>query len=373
MKKINIDCGHGSQTAGKRTPPFPAACYGTFFQPKAGEQIHEHAYSAAIASLLEKELLGCGFCVHKTAWDDNNGMNDTDVSLTERKRQVKAAGCDASVSIHLNASNSKNIWDSATGISTFYHINPGSRRDSLLLAEDILEEASKAVSAKKRGAYARDLSLCNASDMNVTAAVLIECGFMTNLNDARNLCNTDYLQSIASGIAKGLCRYFQVPYYSQEDSHASSHGTDGTSSGQTAVTESPASYSAVVSSLDGFLNLRTAPNTSGSILYEIPSGTVLSVSRTCSNGWVYVSCHTDSAVLHGYVNAFYLKPLSYAAVSTNGARLMLRAKPGITAAILDRMPNQERVLILKENVKSGWHQVQYHGKTGYASSKYLKI
>ena len=59
---INIDTGHGTNTAGKRTPPFPYdAKVNDKITIKKGEQFREHIANVGVAFLLEQELKRCGF------------------------------------------------------------------------------------------------------------------------------------------------------------------------------------------------------------------------------------------------------------------------------------------------------------------------
>ena len=61
---INVDAGHGSNTAGKRTPPLPSAIdidKDGKVDIKKGEQYREHYANVGVASLLVEELQRCGF------------------------------------------------------------------------------------------------------------------------------------------------------------------------------------------------------------------------------------------------------------------------------------------------------------------------
>ena len=85
--KVAIDAGHGSNTAGKRTP----------------DGFREHWINVACASFCEQALRRCGIDVLRVAWDDNNAKDDEDVALSTRQKLIKANKCDASVSFHANA------------------------------------------------------------------------------------------------------------------------------------------------------------------------------------------------------------------------------------------------------------------------------
>jgi len=53
--------------------------------------------------------------------------------------------------------------------------------------------------------------------MNTKASILIECAFMTNLNEAINMMgDEDYWEETAVEIAKGICDYTGVAYIEKE-------------------------------------------------------------------------------------------------------------------------------------------------------------
>ena len=80
--KINVDAGHGANTAGKRTPPIPETIkVNDKITIKKGEQFREHIASVGVAYYLEKELLRCGFDTMRTGWDDDNPYDDEDTGL----------------------------------------------------------------------------------------------------------------------------------------------------------------------------------------------------------------------------------------------------------------------------------------------------
>ena len=95
--KIAIDAGHGSNTAGKRTPPMPYAIDingDRKIDIKKGEQYREHYANVGVAYYLEQELKKCGFSTVRTGWNDKNASNDKDTPLTERQATIKKAKCD---------------------------------------------------------------------------------------------------------------------------------------------------------------------------------------------------------------------------------------------------------------------------------------
>lgn len=129
--KIFIDNGHGSDTAGKRSPD------GRFLEYKFNRKIAAHVVSDLLDRGYDAELLVPEL---------------EDISLTERCRRVNAV-CDAIgtnnvllISIHVNAAGSDGQWHNATGWSAY--TTPGITRSDLL-AFDLYEAAKKHLANQK--------------------------------------------------------------------------------------------------------------------------------------------------------------------------------------------------------------------------------
>ncbi len=60
-------------------------------------------------------------------------------------------------------------------------------------------------------------------------------------------------------------------------------------------------------------------------------------------------------------------------VNTATDPLVLRSSPSTSGAVLATMPKGAMVQILNPAASPGWAQVSYQGKTGYASSQYIKM
>jgi len=50
-----------------------------------------------------------------------------------------------------------------------------------------------------------------------TPTVIVECGFLSNYEEAQQLCQDDYQQQLATGITAGVCAYLKtVPDFKSE-------------------------------------------------------------------------------------------------------------------------------------------------------------
>ncbi|MCG7336228.1 N-acetylmuramoyl-L-alanine amidase [Sporosarcina sp. ACRSM] len=172
MTKIMIDAGHGPETAGKRSPD---------------GALREFNFNRAVAELVKKELAAEGIVV-SYAHDDQK-----DVPLSERTQKANKLNVDAFVSIHANAYGSG--WNSANGIETY--IYPTASKGSQLLAELAQRSLITACNRVDRGVKKGNFAVLRDTKM---PAILIECGFMTNREEAVLLLQQTYRKQCAKAI-----------------------------------------------------------------------------------------------------------------------------------------------------------------------------
>ena len=190
--KVAIDAGHGSNTAGKRTP----------------DGYREHWINVASASFCEAALKRCGIDTLRVSWDDTNAKDDEDVALSTRQKLIKLNECQVSVSFHANAYGSG--WNDAHGVETL--ISNKAPGDSLALAKLVQGYLIQGTPQKNRGAKTQSLAMCNCSVMGTRASILVEIGFMTNKTEA-DLMKTDrFCKEQAEEVAHGICDYLGVKY-----------------------------------------------------------------------------------------------------------------------------------------------------------------
>ncbi len=196
MYKIAIDAGHGSNTAGKRTP----------------DGYREHWINVKCADYFHKALKRCGFEAIKTGWNDTDSTDDTDVALSARQKLIKNAQCDISVSWHANAFGDGRTYNDSQGIETLIHNNPSYVKDSGALAVKVQNRLVKGTRQKNRGVKAQSLAMCNCTAMGTNASILIEIGFMTNEYEAKLMQTDAFCMECAEEAAQGVCEYLGTPY-----------------------------------------------------------------------------------------------------------------------------------------------------------------
>lgn len=200
-RRVTLDPGHGGGD--------PGAVNGV---------LQEKDLALAIARRTRARLEAYGFEVRMT--------RDRDAFLTLEERAALAAAweSDLLLSIHINASNERG----ATGVETYILSragegstndrtprftsrtpHPGNRHDSAnaVLGWQIQRQIVQATGAEDRGLrFARFIVLRDAP----CPAALVECGYLSHREEARNLGGAPYQERVAEGIARGAGQYLNA-------------------------------------------------------------------------------------------------------------------------------------------------------------------
>ena len=185
--KIAVDNGHGINTPGKRTPMMAD-----------GRVIREWEFNYPTAQKLGEVLKRCGL--------DVIFVSDTqeDTALSLRTQRANNAKADLFVSIHYNAF--QGVWGTHGGVDTFHH---PSSTEGRKLATFVQKELVPATGLRDRGVKAYNFFVCRETNM---PAILCECGFMDNLEEAKLMLNENHQWKVAEAIGKGVCNYLGVKY-----------------------------------------------------------------------------------------------------------------------------------------------------------------
>ena len=176
---VYIDAGHGGEDKG------------TIAQDKT---TFEKDITLKIATLIAKKL---------SKQDDVEAVlsrtTDVKVSLAERARDANKKNVDLFVSIHLNGQTGGN---DAVGLETYYTKLRDDGSDKL--AQSIQETVTSYVEVRDRGVKTAKFQVLQESKM---PGVLIECGFLSNKEEAKKLRSAAYQEKLAEGIAQGIFTY----------------------------------------------------------------------------------------------------------------------------------------------------------------------
>lgn len=185
--------GHGMQTAGKRTPIFPA---GSGLKSETGNFMHENEFNRAVVDYLAVELKRCGIKTLKVA------PTDADTSLTTRVNLANKEKVDLYLSVHANAHLS--AWGKANGVETLSH--PKNKTLALVFQNHLMKGTKQVNRGWKDGAWLGVVSMTNMP------AILVEAGFMDNLTEAKLLLNDAYRRECARELAEATCESFGKKY-----------------------------------------------------------------------------------------------------------------------------------------------------------------
>lgn len=168
--KICVDPGHGGDQ--------PGAVYGGRTEKDAALQI---------ARKLARNLRTLGYDAVMTRDDD------TSVSLRKRCDISNAAGADAFISVHLNASHSPEAHGSETWQ---WH------KSESPLARNIQLGLVASTGARDRGV--KSTTAYYVLRHTHAVAAVVECGFISNDAERERLFDDCYQEKIAAGITKGV-------------------------------------------------------------------------------------------------------------------------------------------------------------------------
>lgn len=147
--------------------------------------------------------------LNKTIFDDKMDVyltryKDTLISLSDRSRLAKALKADVFVSLHCNASQ-----NFSKGVEVYVHNNENpNSKPSILLGVSILNESIQKLGFKKRGVKFADFQVLRKTTF--CPAVLVELGFITNIDEADYFLKTKNTKAIALAILLGIINHLNI-------------------------------------------------------------------------------------------------------------------------------------------------------------------
>ncbi|MCH5155904.1 MAG: N-acetylmuramoyl-L-alanine amidase [Clostridiales bacterium] len=146
--------------------------------------------------MLEIALVRCGFDIS----DRSTPITDTQEMIFQANR----SGADCIIVLSCDAFGSRKSFNDVKGGTVKYSIGRHGAR-SRELAEDVCAKIGGAVDCKT--------TMCN-HEWNGAAcpAIVVEMGYLTNFDEAKLMCDPDYIHNIAEYATMGICEYFGMPY-----------------------------------------------------------------------------------------------------------------------------------------------------------------
>ncbi|MEI6536599.1 MAG: N-acetylmuramoyl-L-alanine amidase [Verrucomicrobiaceae bacterium] len=196
---VVIDAGHGGQDSGT-----------------SGHGVEEKYSTLDIAKRVESRLKRLGISTHMTR------DSDTYIELEDRSAMTAKLKAAAFISIHLNASTAAEV----AGLETYFcsqrasgeaastharltHKSSATVQDqrSELLASMIQRRVCSTTGAADRGTRDSRLYVVLHSSC---PAVLVECGYLTNVDESRLLKHDAYKEKLAMAVADSVRQYLLV-------------------------------------------------------------------------------------------------------------------------------------------------------------------
>lgn len=147
-------------------------------------------------------------------------------------------------------------------------------------------------------------------------------------------------------------------------------------------TTDPDSNTGIVINAPGGLNVRSAGNSSASVVTQIPQGTIVTIHSKTEDNWFQISCQVFSeesnmtSNIQGYVMGSYIQEqvISGTVVGAD-VGLNLRAGAGTAFDIIAKIPNDSKVTVLQ--AFTDWYQigvlVEGEYLEGFVSSSYISL
>jgi N-acetylmuramoyl-L-alanine amidase len=151
-----------------------------------GQRVAEKTMALDVAQRLAKKLRAAGFRVVMTR------DSDVFIPLGERVRIANSYRDAIFVCIHFNSASRVN----ANGIETYYYST-----ESAALAANIHRQVVAGTETDNRGIRRRGYFVLRRTQI---PAVLVECGFLTNPDEARLILQSSYRDRLAEQIAAGV-------------------------------------------------------------------------------------------------------------------------------------------------------------------------
>ncbi len=188
---IAIDAGHGGADPGAISQ---------------NEAVLEKDVNLAIAVKLQGYLQEAGYTVVMTRTEDEDLAGDTDgrrktADMKERIRVIEEAKSDLMISIHQNSFPEEKYH----GPQVFFQSHSEEAAGLAMLVQgelNVFSAPGNSRQAKSGGDY---YILKNAP----MTAILVECGFVSNPEEAALLKSDSYQRKIAWGIYSGMEKYLQ--------------------------------------------------------------------------------------------------------------------------------------------------------------------
>lgn len=190
----NDEHGMNPPTVGKRTP----------VMPYINRNFYENEFNRPAKYNFLIACLRTGFNVYDVK------PEITDLSISQRVTRVNRQRLNCVVTFAYNAAGNEFVFSSANGHQVFYSRENSFASASRLLAYDVSAGLAEEISIANRGVGT--LSEVGMLRSVNCPAVIAECGFMTNFNEAKLMMDPDFQKQCGDGGCIGVSEYLDVNY-----------------------------------------------------------------------------------------------------------------------------------------------------------------
>ena len=188
---VVVDAGHGGVDPG-----------GIGIKTK----VKEADLNLTISKNLQQLLEAAGVRVVMTRTDENGlygvyTKNYKKEDMAKRKAIIAQANPDVVVSVHMNRFTNKSL----RGAQAFYNQN---NSNGAQLAACVQEEFKSKLAESNREISYGDYFMVKCTS---AAAIIAECGYLSNAEDEKLLCTEEYQHKVAYSIFCGIVRYLSLP------------------------------------------------------------------------------------------------------------------------------------------------------------------
>ena len=170
----------------------------------AGVRTHipEYKTNLAIAKAAKKELEKRGYKVIMLRTTNNSPL-----SHQQRTKKANASGADIHICIHCNASGASAQGPLVCVPGSSRYVGKKIFNSSRKLGSCLLSSVAKAVNKRSHGTIRSDYY--TTINWAKIPTMILECGFLTNSTEDRQLNSASYQKKLAKGIANGVDKYFK--------------------------------------------------------------------------------------------------------------------------------------------------------------------
>lgn len=205
QKIVFIAAGHQQRgiSSRERLAPGNSATKAKLTSGTSGVSTHipEYKTNLAIAKAAKKELEKRGYKVIML-----RTTNKCPLSNQQRTKKANKSGADIHICIHCNAAGSSATGPLVCVPASAKYVGRNIYKKSCKLGSLLLSSVSKATGKKSHGTIRSNYY--TTINWAKIPTMILECGFMTNPKEDRQLNSASYQKKLAKGIANGVDKYF---------------------------------------------------------------------------------------------------------------------------------------------------------------------